>query len=200
MIVVLNIICIISIVYIIFLFLISSNIILKIKDCNIFYDEKYQKKIEIRKIKTSIEVYVFKKIRILNIKIHENYCEIFKIKVNLNLLKILKEDEQTGTTFVIKNILKLKPKIKNIYFKLNLGTENLMFTTFLIPTISTGLSIILGKYGEKKENINSNNNLEFKINPIYVNKNMFELNTSIEISFSTIRTLFFIRKHKKIKE
>ena len=200
MIVVLNIICIISIVYIIFLLLISSNIILKIEDCNIFYDEKYQKKIEIKKIKTSIEVYVFKKIRILNIKIHENYCEIFKIKVNLNLLKILKEDEQTGTTFVIKNILKLKPKIKNIYFKLNLGTENLMFTTFLIPTISTGLSIILGKYGEKKGNINSNNNLEFKINPIYVNKNMFELNTSIEISFSTIRTLFFIRKHKKIKE
>lgn len=178
-----------------------SNMVLNIQECDLSYNEDNRKKFNIREFKISIQVYLFKVIKILNIKIYEDYCEIFKIKVHLNVLKKLKDDDEKGTIYVIKNIVKLQPEIKKVDLEITLGTEDTMITTFLIPTISTALSLLISKY--MKEDNNSKNsitsNYNFKVTPKYINTNNFRLKGSVKISFDTLRTLFFIKKHREIK-
>ena len=189
---------IIQIIAIIFLF---SNIVLDVESCDIYYDEMLENKIKVRKLKVSIKIYIFHIIKILNIKIHRNYCEIFKIKIKLNLLKNLKEDEQSGIMFVLKNIGKLKAKVKNINFELDFGTENVVFTTFLVPIISTILSIYISKNLDISNCLNKEEKSDYnlRITPKYVNTNNFRLIASGQISFKFFNTIFFIKKHKAIK-
>lgn len=178
-----------------------SNIELNIEECDISYNVDCIKRININKLKVNLKIYLFKKIKILKIKIFKNYCEIFKIKINLNVLKKLKDNKQSGFEFVIKNIREMNPKIKNINLELRIGTESTMITTFLIPTISTVVSILISKYRESNNRLKLNDysNYNFKIIPRYVNTNNFILKGSLQISFDTIRTLCFINKHKEIK-
>ena len=189
------------IIEILIIALLFSNIVLDVEKCDIWYDEKIKNKIEVQHLKVSIKVYIFRKIRILSIKLHRNYCEIFKIKIKLNLLKKLKEDKQSGIMFVIKNIGKLKPKVKKINLKLDIGTEDLIITTFLVPIISTVLSIYITRNLEvtKERKMKQSSNYKLKITPQYLNKNNFKLLASGQISFDLLNTLFFIKKHKAIK-
>lgn len=174
-----------------------SNLILDIKECDITYNIDKKNKIDIKNLKFSIDVYIFRKIKIFSIKIHENYCEILKIKIHLNVLKKLKDDKQSGIIFIIKNIGKLEPEIKKVNLDLNIGTENVMLTVFLVPTISIIISMLINNYKDEK----SKKEL-YKLNvmPKYLSKNLFSFKLSTQISFDTITTLFFIKKHRDIKE
>lgn len=192
---------IVIIIQIIIISIYFSNIILNIQECDISYNEVERKKLNIKEFKMSIQVYLFKIIKILDIKIYEDYCEIFKIKVHLNLLKKLKDNKQNGTIYVIKNIGKLNPQIKTVNIEIALGSEDVVVTTFLVPTISTVISFLISKYMtnynySKDEGVSKYN---FKIIPKYINTNNFTLKGSAKISFDTLRTLFFIKKHRKIK-
>lgn len=174
-----------------------SNLILDIKECDITYNIEKRNQIDIKKLKFSVNVYLFRKIKILSIKIHENYCEILNFKIHLNILKKLKDDKQSGIIFIIKNIRKLEPEIKNLNLDLKISTENVMLTVFLVPTISTIFSILISNYkGE-----NSKRELyDLKIMPKYLSKNLFSFKLSTQISFDTVTTLFFIKKHREINE
>lgn len=186
---------------IIIIILFFSNIVLDIEKCDIWYDESLENKIKIKKLKVSIKLFILKKVKIFSIKIHRTYCEIFKIKIKFNLLKKLKEDEQSGTMFVIKNIGKLNPKVKNIDFDLGFGTENVMLTTFLVPIISTILNIYIARNldNSQKSKIDSKTDYKIKITPNFINTNNFKLIASGQISFDFLNTIFFIKKHRTIK-
>lgn len=175
-----------------------SNIILNIKECDISYNVSLKNELCIEKFKINLEVFLFKKIRILKIKIYKNYCEILKIKIHFNLLKKLKDNKQKGAVFVLKNIWKLEPEIKNINLYLNLGTENMMLTIFLVPAVTTILSGVISNY-MKKYNYRNDLDCNLKVMPNYLDTNQFKLNLSTKISFDTITTLFFINKHRKIR-
>lgn len=174
-----------------------SNIILNIRECDISYNVSLKNELCIEKFKINLEFFLFKKIRILKIKIYKNYCEILKMKIHFNFLKELKDNKQKGTVFVLKNIWKLDPEIKNINLYLKLGTENMMLTIFLVPTITTVLSGVISNYMKKYNKDISKCTLEIK--PNYLDINQFKLNLSTKISFDTITTLFFINKHRKIR-
>lgn len=179
-----------------------SNVVLDIPEYYIFYNENNKKKLNIKEFKMSIQIYLFKKIKILNIKIYEDYCEIFKIKIHLNVLKKLKDDDERGTIYVIRNILKLNPEIKKLDLELLLGTEDMIITTFAVPVISTAISFFITKY-MSYENIYKDNaisNYRFKIVPKYIDTNEFILKGSIKISFDALKVLFFIKKHREIKK
>lgn len=178
-----------------------SNIVINIQECNISYNDVERRKLNIKEFKMSIQIYLFKKIKILNIKIYENYCEIFKIKFRLNILKKIKDDKQSEAIYVIKNIGKLEPQIKTINLEITIGVDDIVVTTFLVPTISTAISLLISNYMADydclKENITSKYN--FKIIPKYLNTNNFTLKGSTKISFDTLRLLFFIKKYREIK-
>lgn len=189
---------IIIIIQIIILGIIFSNLELNIEECDISYNLEVPRKFKIKKLKVNVKLYLFKKMNILKIKIYKNYCEIFKMKVHLNVLKELKDDNQNGTWFVLKNIGKLRPQIKNINFEISGGTEDVLLTTFLVPIFSGIVFTFISKNIDKKNN-EGVSNCNIKILPQYINTNNFSIKGTTKIHFDTMRTLFFIRKHKKIK-
>ena len=127
------------------------------------------------------------------------------IKIHLNVLKKLKDDEEYGVFFIFKNIWKLKPEIKNVNFEIEGGTEDTLVTTFLIPTFSTVIFSIISKNMKLNNNNSSDNkkiensNCNLKIIPSFVNTNNLSLKGNLQIDFDTMKTIFFIRKHRKIK-
>ena len=191
------------VIQIIVLGIIFSNLELDIEECDISYNIDSPKRFNIKKLKVNIKLYLFKRIKVLKIKIHKNYCEIYKMKINLNVLKKLKDDDERGIWYIFKNIWELKPEIKNIKFEIIGGTEDTLVTTFLIPIVSTIIFPIISK--NMKQNNNNDNhknelsNCNIKIIPRYINTNNLTLRGNLQIDFDTIRTLLFIRKHRKIK-
>lgn len=193
------------VIQIIVLGIIFSNLELDIEECDISYNIDIPKKFNIKKLKVNIKLYLFKRIKVLKIKIHKNYCEIYKMKINLNVLKKLKDDDERGIWYIFKNIWELKPEIKNIKFEIIGGTEDTLVTTFLIPIVSTIIFPIISKNMKQNNNNNNENhknelsNCNIKIIPRYINTNNLTLRGNLQIDFDTIRTLLFIRKHRKIK-
>lgn len=59
--------------------------------------------------------------------------------------------------------------INSLNLKINLGTENTILTSFLIPAISTFLSIILAKKNVKTEK------QKFEVSPIYNRGNLLNI-------------------------
>ncbi len=177
-----------------------SSLALNVKECEIAYNERFKGKLEIVKSKVSIDVFLFKKIKILSIEIHEDYCEIFKMKLHFNLLKKLKSDKESGISYVIKNIWRLDPEIKNMNLNIYLGSESVMLNVFVVPFISTLLSGIITNYSNNKDiSLNTEkSNIKFKIMPKFIDKNVFNLKLTTKIYFDTITTLFFIKKHQEI--
>ncbi len=172
-----------------------SSLLLNVKECEISYNVRLKNEFEIIKLKVSVDIYLFKKIRILSIKIHKNYCEIFKTKLHFNLLKKLKSDKDSSISYVVKNIWKLEPKIQSMDLKLDFGTESTMLNVFTVPFLSTLLSGIINNYS--KDNIEKTD-IRFKIIPQFIDKNVLDLKLSTKIYFNTIKTMFFIRKHQEI--
>lgn len=196
---------IVVILQIIILGIIVSNLELDIEECDISYNVEIPGRFKIKKLKINIKLFLFKKIKVLKIKIYKNYCEIFKVKIHLNVLKKLKEDDEHGTWYIFKNIWKLKPEIKNVNFEIAGGTENTLITTFLVPTFSTIIFFLVSKNMKPNNNKSSDNkkiensNCNLKIVPRYINTNNLSLKGNLQIDFDTMRILFFIRKHRKIK-
>ena len=184
--------------------IIISNLELDIEECDVSYNVETPSRFNIKKLKVNIKLFLFKKIKILKIKIYKNYCEIFGIKIHLNVLKKLKDDKEHGTIFIFRNIWKLKPKIKKVDFEIEGGTENILVTTFLIPAFSTIVFSLISK-NMKEMNSNfgnkelENSNCNLKIIPRYVNTNNLSLKGNFQVDFDTMKILFFIRKHRKIK-
>ena len=196
----------IIIIQIIILGIIFSNLELDIDECDLSYNVEIPNKLKIKKLKVNIRLYLFKKINVLKIKIYKNYCVIFGIKFHFNVLKKLKNDDEFATWFILKNIWKLTPEIKRINFEIILGTENILITTFLVPTFSTFLFSIISK-NMKLESNNSNKETEvekqskcnLKIIPRYINTNNLSLKGSLQINFNTMKVVFFIKKHRALK-
>lgn len=196
----------IIIIQIIILGIIFSNLELDIDECDLSYNIEIPNKLKIKKLKVNIRLYLFKKINVLKIKIYKNYCVIFGIKFHFNVLKKLKNDDEFATWFILKNIWKLTPEIKRINFEIILGTENILITTFLVPTFSTFLFSIISK-NMKLESNNSSKETEvekqskcnLKIIPRYINTNNLSLKGSLQINFNTMKVMFFIKKHRALK-
>lgn len=88
----------------------------------------------------------FKKINFKNMNFNE-----FKKNINKRDIKKIKDQ--------------MKINIEKFKLYLNIGVESTIFTSFLIPIISSGISVILSRKRVK------NANHEFQIIPIYNNRN-----------------------------
>lgn len=195
--------CIVIIIEFIIISLVFSNITVKIEECDISYNENCIKGFYIQKLNISIQLYIFKILKILNIKIYKDYIEIFKLKIRFNIFDKIKSQKNVYESIFrnlkllknnkdIINIKNLKPIITNFDLDLSFGTENPIFTIFSIPTISLIISILISnsiyKYDKEKYN--------YKITPKYLNYNNFSIDLSTTLSFSTLRLLLFVKEYK----
>lgn len=134
------------------------------------------------------------KTKIKNIakKIHLEKIDIQKLEKDINL-------------YDIKQIINIKPKLTYLDLKMRLGVEDVILTSYIIPIISTAISIIMPHITKdgKIENIN------YKIVPVYNNQNVYDikLDTIVEIKvINVLNAMYKIYKngtyyqYKKLNE
>ena len=207
---------IIILIYFVIISLVFSNIVVNVEECDISYNDNQVEGWFVKDFKLSIQIYIFKFIKILNIKILKNSIQIFKLSFNINIENKIKNNKNLYEVASIDaevnknlfnniklinnnksliNIKNLKPIITNLNLDLSFGTENSMLTTFSIPTISFIVSFLLSNSIYKYDSKNYN----YRITPKYIDTNNFKIELNAKLKFNTLRLLFFIIDYRKIK-
>lgn len=85
----------------------------------------------------------------------------------------------------IKEIIKIRPNIKKLKLKIDIGLENIVLTSYLIPLICTVLSVIFSKNVCEKDL----DEIEYLVNPIYNEGNKYHIKLSGILNISILRIL-----------
>lgn len=154
-----------------------------------------------------IQLIILKKFPILEIKFNKNNI----IKIENMKRKIKNKFETFDFTEIEKDkeikkkileiIKKLKIDIDKINLNIEIGTENAVLTSFIIPVVATLLTYIL-KNNIKNNVIKSEEN-KFKIQPIYYNQNLLNILFSgiFEIKMiHIINIIYILIKKEGVKE
>lgn len=147
-----------------------------------------------------ISLKLFDRIKWINLRFNNEKLKKMHIKEYLEKLDI-KQIEKDINLAEIKEIITIKFKIQRLNLKINLGLEDIMLTTYLIPVICTILSILLVKKAEKEA---YPENLNYEINPIYNKGNTYSLSLNTIVNFKItdiIKTIYRVYKiNKKTKK
>ena len=143
-----------------------------------------------------IKLLLLKFIPILKVNIAKNKLEKLKLKEKIKNFdfKIIQNNKQFDKKALV--IFKeLNIDIQNIKLYVNIGTENASLTSILVPTISTIIAFILNKKIKKFEN------QIFKIQPIYTNQNLVNIDISgiFDIKISHIINIIYILNKEQKK-
>ena len=146
-----------------------------------------------------IKILTLEKIPIFRLKINKSKIEKINAKTHLKQ-KIKKEIQKQDIAKAIemekkydlkKLILEVYKNIKleteNINLKIDIGTENVVLTSFIIPIISTILAFTVKR--------------NFEVQPIYQNKNIikFELNGIFSVKMiHIIDTICILKKKRRV--
>lgn len=112
------------------------------------------------------------KIKKLAKKIHLEKIDIQKLERNINV-------------YDIKQIINIRPKLTYLNLDVSLGVEDVILTSYIIPIISTIISIILPHVTKD----NKIKNINYKILPLYNNKNIYDIKLDTIIEIKVINVL-----------
>ena len=159
----------------------------------------------------NISLKLFNKIKWISINL-DNY-KIRKILNKVHLEKIdIKELEKNINLEEIKELINIKPKILSLDLNIDVGLENVILTSYLIPIICTIISMILSKLIDLRnidnmddiDDMDEINNIKYIVTPIYNRGNVYkiQLNTIVNFKITTaIKSMYRIYKiNKKNKE
>lgn len=187
---------IIIIIELLIIFILLSNMNFDIDKCYVQYNNQKQK-FEILDLKIILKIRIFKELNLLKIIIYKDYCEIFNKKIEFNYLKNVKDENENPIFFIIRNFRKLNTQIDKFDLNLKIGTEDIFFTTFLVPIISSGIALLIRDYLSLEKIKEGRKNFDFKIQPIYPINNISIINLKLILNLSTIKFIYFTIKHYK---
>ena len=147
-----------------------------------------------KEYKLIISLYLFYKIKWLSFRLNDK--KIRNMYSKMKLEKVDLEQLKKDFKFVdLKEIKNIKPKIAYLDVDLNLGVQDVIVTSFIIAIISTLISILL-PYAMKKY---SKDSYKYKIMPLYMNKNVYEikLNCIIEVKIVHIINIIYVFLKKR---
>ena len=177
--------------------LLLSNIRIEIKNLRIS-TEKYNGRFLDDNYKITISLWGLRKIHFLKIEITKEKLERLNIKnkIKNSMKKINIETLKNKSDLSFYNMKKAKkylPKIAYINLIANIGTEDAILTSYIVAIIASIFGILL-----KNTIANSNKNI-FIINPIYLNKNLLnlELNCIFETKLIHIIYIIYILNKKR---
>ena len=146
-----------------------------------------------------IKILTLEKIPIFRLKINKSKIEKINAKTHLKQ-KIKEEIQKQDIAKAIEmekkyDLKKLIPEVykniklgtENINLKIDIGTENVVLTSFIIPIISTILAFTVKR--------------NFEVQPIYQNKNIikFELNGIFSVKMiHIIDTICILKKKRRV--
>ena len=164
----------------------SINVKLEIKNFKIVLP-KNQSKITNKNNKVSLKIYVLKKIKIAEIDLKKIDLKSDKAKK-----RIQKQfDENKLKLDTIKLLNKVNYIIEKLDLKVYIGTEEPSITAI---GVGVGYTIVSNFIGGKTI---SNKNIDYKIFPIYQNKNIFKLELDSIITFKMENIIDIIKLLKK---
>lgn len=134
------------------------------------------------------------KIPIIKIEITKKKLEKLNIKEKVKNIDF--KDIQNNMNIDKKNLIALKELkigIKKLNLKMDIGTENAVLTSMIIPIISTLIAIFISK------NVKNTKEQSFIINPIYINQNLINIVLSgiVEIKMIHIINIIYILNKKE---
>ena len=183
-------------IFIIAVLIIFSKFRIEIINFN-FSSEKIENRHINKDYKIIFKLYILKYLPIIKINITKTKLEKIKLKDKMkNLDMKLIENKNKFDKEFFKTIKDIKYTIKNINLRIDLGTENASLTSFIIPIISTIISIYLQRKIEKFKN------QRFIVNPIYKDKNFININLNciFEIKMIHIINIIYILNKKRRDE
>ena len=146
-----------------------------------------------KKYKITIKLYVFEKINYFKLDITKYKMEKRVIRKNIEKLK--RKIEKDKNNFDMKQISKLKKmniKIQKINLKVFLGTEDAAQNAIIVGTISSIIAIIMGALSERKNleiGEEKEDQINWKIIPLYQNRNLLNIDLNCIISFKLIHII-----------
>ncbi len=173
-----------------------SNIVLNVTDAECYSTNI--KSIVVERGKINLQIYLFNKIKILNIKVFKTHIEILGLKIDLKkFYKFVDKEHIYRKSYQFYRFIKdnhtkinlkyLKPTINEFNMNLFFSTDNAIATSALTVSISTFISMILKKFIKKYKK----EKYYYKVTPKYMNTYGFNFNLSSSISFSTINLFIF---------
>lgn len=174
-----------------------SSVIINIEDLNV------QSNSGVERLTVSIDLYLFKVIKVLSIKLNKEYLKVAFVKIYY--YKILKyKNEIINNTVTLAKLLLgknklnlniLNPKIETFYMNLSLCSENAALTSITSSLIGSTTSMILSKYVKKYDE----DKIFYKIIPVYFNFNGFKLEIRSKINLNAINILVFLYDYYLVK-
>lgn len=147
-----------------------------------------------------ITIYILKKIPLLKTRVTNDKIQKF-IKNEKIRSKIKRQEEniiKNGKNIdkeIIQGIKSIKLEMEEMDLQIAIGTEDASITAFVIPVISTIIAIFLSKKVQKY-----NDKQIFSIKPVYMNKNLINIEFSgifqIEM-IHIINTICIVNKKRK---
>ncbi len=170
-----------------------SNFKVKIENLQVYYSDKYSN----IDYNIKIGLYFCNKVPILQFKLNKNdkskifsneeiQTKLKKIIGNINTNKKIQIKDVIPQLKIAKNYL----NIEKLKFHLNIDTEDVIFTSYLVGILSIVISNILNKsirrYNKK--------NYWYRIQPIYKKQNYIKLNFNSIISIKIVHIISMSKK------
>lgn len=170
-----------------------------------FYTEKIDERNVSPKYKIIVKLYIFNKINYLKINLTKNQLERRFIKKNVNKLKKkIKQDKNKFDKKILSNLKKTELKIKKIDLKIYLGISDAAINAIIVGIVSSSIAVIMGILMDKnildfncKCKKEENNQIYWKIIPVYQNKNLLNIDLNCIISFKLIHIIHRPMSSKK---
>lgn len=189
---------IILIISIFLILIITVKVEVKIR--NIKYNsEKVKEERLANNYQIIIKILTLEKIPIFRLKINKSKIEKINAKTHLkqkieeeiqkqDVAKAIEIEKKYDLKKLIPEVYKnIKLETENINLKIDIGTENVVLTSFIIPIISTILAFTVKR--------------NFEVQPIYQNKNIikFELNGIFSVKMiHIINTICILKKKRRV--
>lgn len=167
---------------------------IKINITKLEVSNEYSDTPEVKEIEVSIGVYILNKLKIFEKHIDKEKLKQMKKSKNIDKIKnkLLNgdniKDKKKNIKFDLSIIKQLKVKLHNIDLELELGTEDVILTSFLICIIAIAISMVLAKTIEKYDE----NKYKYKILPIYNSKNSIKIALKSIISIKLVNIISII--------
>ena len=143
-----------------------------------------------------LRLYVLQKIKVMDIDLKKVNVKKDKVNEQIDKLKnkFLEKDNNINLKF-IKHLKELDIGLENVDFKIYLGLEDAAITGISVGIIASILGILLNGQNYK--------DVKYKINPIYENRNILNINFQgiIGLDFrNIINILSNFKKKRRVKE
>lgn len=170
---------IITLIALLIIFILISTIKIEIKEVRASNAMKIKSNYVIK-----ISARLMNKLKWISFEIDKIKIKKFAKKIHLEKIDIQKL-ERNINVYDIKQIINIRPKLTYLNLDVSLGVEDVILTSYIIPIISTIISIILPHVTKD----NKIKNINYKILPLYNNKNIYDIKLDTIIEIKVINVL-----------